>query len=266
MIAPEPFEYMPRSGASYLKHTVFDHSPIHRNRLACIVRMLERGGGDPKSTKVIEIGCGLGFIAIPLASLGFPITAIDVHGPSIAAAQRRNTFRNLNLVLQPAEHADVGGYDAIVMTEVIEHVRGYRELMKHLAAGMQPGARLVLTLPNGRSFTERLCRPSYAMKQGPLGAKIVAAVKWVLQTKDMTTTNVHTPHVNFFTLKSLDALFAEAGLRPILFHRYFDRWVFRETFFSERAVDEKKAKRDFDRSQRLPPERCGMWAFLLEKP
>ncbi len=265
MMAPEPLEFMPRGGASYLKHTVFDHSPAHRNRLACVVRMLQGSSSDPKSTRVLEIGCGLGFVAIPIASLGYPITAIDVHGPSVAAAQRRNTFRNLNLTVQPAEHADVAAYDAIILTEVVEFLRDYRALIRLLGKGMKPGARLILTLSNGRSLAERLSRPSYALRQSAMGARIVAAVKWILHTRDLASTHAVSRHVNFPSLRDLDKLFGEAGLKPILFHRYFDRWVFRETFFSERGTNEKRAQADFQRSQKLPPERCSLWAFLLEK-
>jgi SAM-dependent methyltransferase len=262
MIASTPFSYTTRGSEPYLQHTEFDASPVHRNRLACIVKMIaDKGPGQ----RVLEIGCGVGNIARPLAGLGYRVTGIEPHGPSLEEARRRNTSANLELRQQAVEDVDISEFDTLVLTEVLEHVPRCGDLLQTISRGMKPGVRLVVTTPNGRSLCERLLRPSYRLKQTRIGASLVRGIKKMLGAHDLTTANLQTPHVHFFTLPALDSLFEESALHPIRFHRYFRNWLIRETFLTGRARDEERARRDFERSQQLPAESCALWAFLLER-
>ncbi len=263
--APTPMPYTAAGSAGYLRHTEFDSSPTHRNRLASIVAMVARCGSDPRAIRVLEVGCGVGNICIPLASLGYDITATDIHGPSVEKARARNPFANLKFVNEPLEKMNIREFDAVILTEVLEHVTTYRDMMKFLTDNMKPGARLILTFPNGGSLAEWMVRPSYFIKRYAWGRAIVKMVKRVLGGRDLTTANEQTPHVNFFTLPALEGLFREFGFGVILFQRYFLNWLITETFFSERGADESKAIADFERSQQADPSRCALWAFLLEK-
>lgn len=264
MIAALPLPYMPKDGAPYLQRTVFNTSPTHRNRLACIVRMLEEHE-QTTPLRILEVGCGLGNIAIPIASLGYNVQAIDVHQPSVAAAQERNPFPNLQFRHAAVSEIDLREFDVIILTEVLEHVTAYREMLGGIHAAMKPGAKLILTVPNGWGLAELLCRPSYALKETKAGARMVRAIKKMLGTKDVTTANEHTPHVNFFTLGALDRLFSELRFRLLAFHRCFVTWIFWETLFSERGLPDARAEKDFVRSQKASPALCGFWAFVLQK-
>lgn len=263
MIRSEPFEYTAAGGAPYLQHTEFDASPSHRNRLACIIRMIAACGQGPM--KILEIGCGVGNIAIPVASLGHRVKAIDAHGPSIEIATSRNPFPNLQFEHIPLEQVDLRDYDIIILTEVLEHVAPCRDMLRTINRNMRPGARLILTVPNGWGITELLLRPSYAIKRWPWGARFVGGVKKALATKDLTTANEQTPHIHFFTLGRLSRLLQENGFTPVTFHRFFVVWALFETFFSQRNISKRIAERDFNLSQKLPPQLCALWALLLEK-
>ena len=264
MIEPQPLEYVDRGGAPYLSHTEFDASPVHRNRLACIVEMV-RAGGPPEHNRVLEIGCGVGNIAIPIASLGYPVTAIDIHGPSVETVRRRNAFANLQALHKPFEEMPLAEFDTIILTEVLEHVGPCDDMLARICSAMRPGARLVMTVPNGWSRAEIIFRPSYALKRSPAGAVLVKLVKRTLGVRDMTTANEQTPHVHFFTLGRLERLFDSLGMTVTVFHRYFISWLLREAVLSEHGIDESVPRRDFERSQRAAPRRCALWAFLLEK-
>ena len=264
MIEPQPLEYTALGSQPYLAHSEFNPSPVHRNRLACIVSLV-RAGGPPERNRILEIGCGVGNIAIPIASLGYHITAIDIHGPSIETVRRRSTFPSLEALHKPFEDMSLSDFDTIILTEVLEHVPDCEAMLSRICTGMRPGSRLVLTVPNGWSSAELLCRPSYALKRAPFGAAIVKLVKRLLRTRDLTTANEQTPHVHFFTLPRMEDMFDRHGLSVAVFHRYFVSWLLRETFFSERGANEDVARRDFERSQRTAPRACALWAFLLEK-
>ena len=262
MIAPETLEYLPTDGADYLRHTDFNRSPTHRNRLGCLVKMVGRCG--PAQPRILEIGCGIGNISIPLASLGGTITAIEPHEPSLQIAASRNPFPNLTFKHQSLEETELGAFDIIILTEVLEHVPDHKAMMKHLARGMRPDARLIVTLPNGRSLTERLCRPSYALKRTAAGTALVRAIKKLLGARDITTANAATPHVHFFSLFEADRLFTECGFDVLIFQRYFRHWLLKETFFTKYSHSEDAARSDFVKSQHIRPEKCSLWAFLLK--
>ena len=263
MIRPEPFEYIAAGGAPYLQHTEFDASPSNRNRLSCIVRMIEACGQGPKN--ILEIGCGNGNIAIPVASLGHRVKAIDAHGPSVEIARSRNRFSNLQLEHILLEQVDLKEYDIIILTEVLEHVARCADMIGHISRNMRPGARLILTVPNGWGLAEFLLRPSYALKRWPWGARFVGGVKKALGAKDLTTANEQTPHVHFFTLGRLGRLLRENAFSPVAFHRFFFTWALLETFLPQKKFPKRLPERDFNLSQHLPPQMCALWAFLLEK-
>jgi len=263
MVPPTPLSYVKENSEAYLQYTEFNHSPIHRNRLACIIHMIQQSSTDPLS--ILEIGCGLGNIAIPVASLGHKVTAIDVHGPSLEDAAKRNPFPNLTLKQQPLEEMDIGTFDAVILTEVLEHVPEHKKMLKHIRNGMRDDARLMLTVPNGWGLAEMACRPSYILKRTHMGSKLVEKIKGALASGDLTTANLQTPHVHFFTLGALNRLFEQTGLEVKLFHRFFFSWALRTTLFPKFGLPEESAEKDFLKSQKIPAGVCAFWAFLLEK-
>lgn len=262
---PNPMPYTAAGSADYLRHTEFDVSPTHRNRLASIVSMLASCGSEPRNVRVLEIGCGVGNICIPVASLGYSVTAGDIHLPSVEKARAKNSFSNLTFLNEPLERMQIGEFDVIILTEVLEHVGAYRWMLDTISRAMKPGARLILTVPNGASRSERLLRPSYFIKRLPVGRHFVKLVKRVLGGRDLTTANEQTPHINFFTLPALSKLFDKCGLRAVTFHSMFLGWILHETFFGTDERSDLRAAPDFARSQRASPERCGFWSFLLVK-
>lgn len=262
--SPDILQYVRESGEPYLIYSEFNRSPVHRIRLACIIQILARAVPSGRG-RILEIGCGVGNIAIPIASLGYNITALDIHDPSIVQAQQRNPFGNLHFVHGSIELVNPGEYDAIILTEVLEHVKKYQEMISLIARSMKKECTLIITVPNGWGIAELLCRPSYALKRWPGGPAIIKVVKRLLKTADLTTANLATPHVHFFTLRRLVKLFEDHNLIIASFRRCFFLWPLWETFFSQRSHPPDWPENDFIRSQKLPPALCAFWAFSLNK-
>ena len=262
--SPDVLQYVRESGEPYLNYSEFNRSPTHRVRLACIIQMLGRAV-LPGQGRILEIGCGVGNIAIPIASLGYHVTACDIHEPSIVNARRRNNFNNLQFVHGSVESVNPREYDVVILTEVLEHVEKYREMIDLIAGSMKSKGTLIITVPNGWGLTELLCRPSYALKKWPGGAEAIKIIKRLLKTADLTTANLSTPHVHFFTLQRLLKLFEVHNLMIVSFRRCFFLWPLWETFFSQRSYSPDWPENDFVRSQKLPPFLCAFWAFSLQK-
>jgi len=233
----------------------FARSPIHRNRVYTVKQFADMALSG-NNGRLLEVGCGVGHVAYPLAFAGLNVTGIDIDEPSIHAARERYQHPQVSFECKDIKDAAVESFDAIVLTEVLEHVKPYRAFLHMITDRMKPGTGLVLTVPNGSCWSERLCRPSYWLKTTRFGKPVVKCIKRMLGTRDVTTANELTPHVNFFSVPQLSELFVDCRLTVEASHASFIWWSVTETFFSERTLDDKKAGADFIRSQSAPFESC----------
>ena len=255
-----PLTYADEHADPCYTFTEYLRSPTHRNRLACIIDMIAAHRPPHPSVRILDVGCGMGNISAPLASRGYSVLGIDVHAPSVEHAARTYVLPNLAFKAAPVQSLDLSQFDVIILTEVLEHVSNWKDMLRYMAGGMRSDALLILTVPNGVSPTELVCRPSYRLKKTKFGTRIVRAIKWCLRTKDLTTSDQQTPHVNFYRLKTLQAAFADNQLAVKSFCSIFFLWSLWEVFFS-RLISERWARRDFRLAQRLPPSLRTLWAF-----
>jgi 2-polyprenyl-3-methyl-5-hydroxy-6-metoxy-1,4-benzoquinol methylase len=85
----------------------------------------------PDSLRVLDVGCGDGSeLALPLARLGFQVTGIDIHAPSIEHARQLGVdVSNLNYVCGRVEELKSPHYDMVILSEVLEHLTEPRFLL-----------------------------------------------------------------------------------------------------------------------------------------
>src|SRR5579871_3614520 len=120
-------------------------------------------GGDAAARRPLEgrraldIGCGGGLLAEPLARLGAAVTAIDAAPENIAVAREHAAGAGLAIDYRCADVAELGlaGYDLVTAMEVIEHVADKPAFIAALVAALAPGGLLVISTPN-RTVRSRL--------------------------------------------------------------------------------------------------------------
>lgn len=254
--------YTPPDAEPFLRGAVYDGSPMHRNRLAGIARMMMRHRAPSPEVNVLDIGCGLGHIAGPVAALGYRVKGIDVHAGSIEAARRNYPGPRLSFEAALLEQIDLKSFDLLILSEVLEHVTAWRPMLSYLAQNMAPHARLILTVPNGWSAMEMVCRPSYFLKRSPFGSRIVKTIKKWLNTADLTTANEQTPHVNFFRRGALQKGARACGLTVHEVEGYFCLWPLWEVMRSHQ-ISETWAARDYALANHVPLAWRGFWCFSL---
>jgi len=107
--------------------------------------------------RALDVGCGAGLLAEPLARLGAEVTAIDPAEELIAAARTHAAGQELTIDYRVAPvEAVEGAFDLITAMEVIEHVAEPQAFLGALAARLAPGGLLVLSTPNATGWSRLL--------------------------------------------------------------------------------------------------------------
>ena len=109
-----------------------------------------------ESPRVLDVGCGTGFLLEQLAGRGFGGIGIDLSPESVEHANRRlaeiGAADRLTAVVGSAYEPPEGPFDLIALTDVLEHLEDPRRCLAALRAQLAPDGLLVISTPNRRSL------------------------------------------------------------------------------------------------------------------
>ena len=136
------------------------------------------GGGLKPLTGLtaLDIGCGAGLVAEPLARLGASVTAIDPAEATIriAAAHAADQRLAIDYRAVRAEDlvADCRTFDLVTCLEVIEHVPDVRAFLAVAVKLVRPGGLLVASTLNRtlKSYALGIVAAEYILRWAPVGA------------------------------------------------------------------------------------------------
>ncbi len=117
--------------------------------------------------RLLEYGCGAGWLGHRLRGLGWDVTGMDVN--PFAAEQARRRF-GLPVIVGTLPHPAVPpqSYDVIVMGAVLEHVHRPHDVIDAAAQALRPGGYLVISVPNFDSWGFRRFRDHWWGLQLPV--------------------------------------------------------------------------------------------------
>ena len=105
----------------------------------------------------LDVGCGAGLLAEPLARLGAAVTAIDAAPELIEVARAHASAAGLAVDYRACGVEDLtGSFDLVTAMEVVEHVADPRAFVAALAARLAPGGLLILSTPNRTAWSRLL--------------------------------------------------------------------------------------------------------------
>ena len=171
----------------------------------------------PKNGSVLDVGCGNGIISLNLGKEGYTIHGIDMSEKSIENAKEKNPFSNVSFSAMDAETMRASGlrYDAIVCSEVLEHLNNPGSLLKQLFEILKDDGILLVTVPNGTGPRESLVtKPFLKLRRKNNWAwRSVLKLKKTLGYSGTTIQSDadNLDHIQFFTRDQLNKLSQENG-------------------------------------------------------
>jgi len=105
----------------------------------------------------LDVGCGAGLLAEPLARLGATVTGLDASPELIAVAQEHARRAGLAIDYRSGELSELEGeLDLITCMEVIEHVADPAAFVGSLARRIAPDGLLIMSTPNATAWSRLL--------------------------------------------------------------------------------------------------------------
>ena len=161
------------------------YAPLHKLTPARVTYVRDRVAGhfarsttDLESLKglaILDVGCGGGILSEPLARLGAEVTGIEPAEESIAVARAHAEAAGLAVTYRAttaeALLAEGRQFDAVIASEVIEHVAEPRTFVRTLAGLARPGGLVLISTLNRtpKSFALAIVGAEYVLRWVPTG-------------------------------------------------------------------------------------------------
>jgi 2-polyprenyl-3-methyl-5-hydroxy-6-metoxy-1,4-benzoquinol methylase len=224
----------------------------------------------PSDANILDVGCGNGVISRHLGQFGFNVTGIDVSEKAIEKAQALNIYSNVQFMKKSAEEliAEGARYDAIICSEVLEHLNNPDALLDILNKSLVRNGKLIITVPNGKGPRESfVTKPVLKLRNKNNWIwKLIVSTKKGLGYSGTTVQSAadNLDHVQFFSKKDIQQLSVKHNLKIIRFGKAnFVEDVFPFSFFSKRIKVLQKI--DCKLADWLPYNFTGGFFFVCEK-
>ena len=161
-----------------------------------------------KNKKVLDVGCGYGFLTEMILKSGNKVKAIETAD---------NAIKHIRTLGVEVYDLDVNSkwtekinekFDVVVCTELIEHVFDTDNLLTNINSVLKKNGFLVISTPNVASFGRRLM--------------LLFGINPILE---FTTRKEDAGHIRYFTFADLEKLLSEHGFKTE--ERYSDYINFR---------------------------------------
>ena len=113
-------------------------------RIPYIAHQLHRHG----ASNVLDVGCGGGYLSEALGSAGFSTVGIDLSLGAIGAAAAADDKTRYSVADAQRIPFDAATFDAVLISEVLEHVDHPRHILSEAARVLTTGGLVVVTGPN----------------------------------------------------------------------------------------------------------------------
>lgn len=145
-------EYFARIGAEGLAHArrkpfVPGHASLYLSNFAALLALL-----PPPPFRVLDFGCGTGWLSLRLAEVGYDVTGIDIAPEAVAAARDDAALRGLSdrATFVLGDYEDIpaaGSFGAVVFYDALHHAESEHAALRAAYAALQPGGVVIAIEP-----------------------------------------------------------------------------------------------------------------------
>jgi SAM-dependent methyltransferase len=146
---------------------------------------------NSSAASILDIGCATGGLLHEIRQLGFE----NVRGLDPSPQSRLYAREHFDIAVEIGgifQHPEIGEFDCVILSHVLEHVRDLREAINTVRVLVKPNGLLYIEVPDATRYQECLIAPFQ---------------------------DFNVEHINHFSPKSLNALAASSGFAPIEIRR-----------------------------------------------
>jgi len=103
--------------------------------------------GTGEGRRALDVGCARGHLLEALVSLGWNCMGVDADTSDIAACIERGLLA-VEFDINANALASLGSFDLVVLADVLEHLPDPHRALRNVREVLNPGARVVLSVPN----------------------------------------------------------------------------------------------------------------------
>jgi len=136
-----------------LKYVASSHpgEATFTGRAERISHLLRVANADP-ITRILDIGCGYGDVALGLGRKGYEVIGADIFLPGVRAASKVSSEMHLNtmFLMSPVESLGLRkeSVGLAICYNIWEHVENPQALLNQIARVLQPDGTLFMVVPN----------------------------------------------------------------------------------------------------------------------
>ncbi len=159
-----PLHVLSPTRLGYINEQICSHFKLNSKSAACY-----------EGLKMLDIGCGGGLVAEPLARLRGDVTAIDPAEENIEAAKIHAETEGLSINYRSIRVEDLVEedvqFDVVVLLEVVEHVPDVAEFVRICSRLVKPGGLFILSTLNRtlKSYALAIVGAEYILRWVPAG-------------------------------------------------------------------------------------------------
>lgn len=130
--------------------TYFEIEKSHwwfKTRRNIILSLLKKYSDDSKGkTKLLDIGCGSGYLVRQLEELGFESYGLDVWPEAIEFGQKHEV-KNLSVIRDDVINFPDNHFDFALALDLLEHLEDEINLIKEIQRTLKPHGLVIITVP-----------------------------------------------------------------------------------------------------------------------
>jgi ubiquinone/menaquinone biosynthesis C-methylase UbiE len=188
-----------------------------------LVRLLDL----PAGARVLDLACGWGRIALPLAQRGYQVTGLDLSEAFLAKGRRDAQEAGLHIDFRLGDMREIpfaGEFDAVIMMwsafGVLESDEEDQKVLHAAARALRPGGRFFLDQVSRESIIRRFQAHDWSARDGGVLVlqerefNLVESRNYVRMTiiEPDGSRRVYTHAIRFYTLTELAGMLVRAGL------------------------------------------------------